>query len=269
MTLKSCYSKCDIRLRIGVASLAGVLASAFLFSTVYAADVDTLIDLGKDQLKVAQASQETVDKLSEERRELYNEYKAVSKEIDGLKIYNKQLSKQILGQRTEMERIKTTIENVAITQRQIVPLMLRMIEGLKQFVALDMPFLKDERQSRIDRLEQLMDDADVSIAEKFRAVIQAYQIENEYGNTIEAYSGIRNIGGVDLKVNILRVGRIAMAYQTPDGKYTGYWDKNAGDWVETTSSADRSNISQGIKIANKQTAPDLIILPVEAPEAAQ
>lgn len=269
MTLKSCYSKCDTRLRIGVASLAGVLASVFLFGTVYAADVDALIDVSKSKLKVAQASQATVDKLSDERRALYNEYKAVSKEIEGLKIYNKQLSKQILNQRTEMERIKTTIENVAVTQRQIVPLMLRMIDGLKQFVALDMPFLKEERESRIARLEQLMDDSNISISEKFRAVIQAYQIENEYGNTIETYSGIRNIDGVDLKVNVLRVGRIAMAYQTPDREHTGYWDKNAGDWVETTSNADRSNISQGIRIADKQTAPDLIILPVQAPEAAQ
>lgn len=269
MTLKSCYSKSDTRLRISFASLAGILASALLFSSAYAADVDTLIDASRSKLKVAQASQERIDQLSEERRALYNEYKAVIKEIDGLKIYNKQLSKQILNQRTEMERIKTTIENVAVTQRQIVPLMLRMIEGLKQFVALDMPFLKDERESRLARLDQLMDDSNVSISEKFRAVIQAYQIENEYGNTIEAYTGIRNIDGVDLKVNILRVGRISLAYQTPDGKYTGYWDKNAGDWAETTSSADRSNISQAIKIAHKQTAPDLIILPVEAPEAAQ
>lgn len=269
MTLKSCYSKSDARLRMSIASFAGVLASALLFGTVHAADVDTLIDVSESKLKVAQASQATIDKLSDERRALYNEYKAVSKEIEGLRIYNKQLSKQILNQRTEMERIKTTIENVAVTQRQIVPLMLRMIEGLKQFVALDMPFLQEERENRLARLEQLMDDSNISIAEKFRAVIQAYQIENEYGNTIEAYSGIRNIDGVDLKVNMLRVGRIAMAYQTPDGKYTGYWDKNAGDWVEATSSADRSNISQGIRIAKKQTAPDLIILPVEAPEAAQ
>ncbi|HEX7025945.1 MAG TPA: DUF3450 domain-containing protein, partial [Gammaproteobacteria bacterium] len=249
MTLKSCYSKSDTRLRISFASLAGIIVSALLFGSAYAAEVDTLIDVSRSKLKVAQASQERIDQLNDERRALYNEYKAVIKEIEGLKIYNQQLNKQILNQRTEMERIKTTIENVAVTQRQIVPLMLRMIEGLKQFVALDMPFLKDERESRVARLEQLMDDSNISIAEKFRAVIQAYQIENEYGNTIEAYSGIRNIEGVDLKVNILRVGRISMAYQTPDGKYTGYWDKNANGWVETTSSADRSNISQGIRIA--------------------
>ena len=272
MKLKSCYSKLPSCLRIGIASFASCVASAFLFSTAYAqstADVNTLINLESSKLKVAQESQATVDKLSEERRVLFNEYKAVLKEVEGLKIYNKQLSKQILNQRAEMDRIKQTIEGVTVTQRQITPLMLRMIEGLKQFIALDLPFLKDERESRVARLEELMDKSDVSVAEKFRNVINAYQIENDYGSTIEAYSATRNINGVDLKVTVLRVGRISMVYQTPDGKYSGYYDKDQQDWVELDSSSDRNHIENAIKVANKQIAPDLIILPVEGPEAAQ
>jgi hypothetical protein len=60
-----------------------------------------------------------------------------------------------------------------------------------------------------------------------------------------------------------------MVYQTPDGKYSGYWDQAVGQWVEAGGGSDRNNISRGMKIANKQSAPDLIILPVKAPEAAQ
>ena len=272
MKLKSCYSRLPTRLRIGIASFAGCMASAFLFSTAYAqsnADIDTLINVANSKLKVAQQSQQTVDKLSEERRALFNQYKAVLKEVEGLKIYNKQLSKQILNQRAEMERINRTIEGVTVTQRQIVPLMLRMIEGLKQFVALDIPFLKDERENRISRLEELMDKSDVSVAEKFRNVINAYQIENDYGNTIETYSDTRAINDRDLQVTVLRVGRISMVYQTPDGKYFGYYDKDQQGWVDLDGSSDRSYIDNAIKVANKQIAPDLIILPVEGPEAVQ
>jgi hypothetical protein len=269
MRLKSFCSKTETGFRIGFTALAGILASVFLFTGAYASEIDPLIAVSGSKLKVAQASQAAIDKLSEERRVLYNEFKAVSKEIEGLQIYNRQLNKQILNQRAEMDRIKNTIEGVTVVNRQIVPLMLRMIEGLKQFVALDMPFLKDERERRIATLEQTMDRSDVTVAEKFRSVIQAYQFENEYGNTIESYSETKNIEGVDLRVSILRVGRVSMVYQTPDGKYSGYWDRDLQDWVAVSGGSDRSNISQGIKIANKQTAPDLIILPVEAPEAAQ
>ena len=132
-----------------------------------------------------------------------------------------------------------------------------------------MPFLQQEREDRVARLEQLIDDPNVSVAEKFRSITQGYQIESDYGNTIETYSQSLMIDGVERKVSILRVGRISMVYQTPDGDYSGYWDKTAGDWVAADSGADRSNIAQGIKIAEKRSAPDLIILPVQAPEAAQ
>ncbi len=263
------YMKSVIRLRSRFILFA-ITGASFIFSaTSSAADLNNLIGVADKKLKVAQASQSKVDKLSEERRSLYNDYKAVNKEIEGLRIYNKQLNKQILEQRKEMERIRNTIEGVTVTQRQITPLMLRMIEGLKQFVALDMPFLKEERANRVARLEELIDQTNITVAEKFRSVIQAYQIENEYGRTIESYTATQNIDGVDREVSVLRVGRIAMVYQTPDGKYSGFWSQETGDWEITGSGADRSSFAEGLKIANKQSAPDLITLPVEAPETAQ
>jgi hypothetical protein len=77
------------------------------------------------------------------------------------------------------------------------------------------------------------------------------------------------IDEVERNVDILRFGRVAMVYQTKDGKYSGYWSQDEGQWVESNGGGDRSAISRGLKIANKQSAPDLIILPVKAPEAAQ
>lgn len=269
MTLNSTCSGADSGRRMKRCSLVVLAASAIVAGAVSAASLNSVVAAEQDKLKLAQQSQDRVDALSDERKELYNEFKAVNKEIEGLKIYNKQLSKQIVNQRKEMERIRQTMEDVQVTQRQIVPQMLSMIEGLKQFIALDMPFLKEERESRIERLEELMDDSNVSIAEKFRNVVRAYQIEVEYGNTIESYSRNLEIDGTERNVSILRFGRIAMAYQTPDGKYSGFWNEEAGEWQPADSGVVRSNIEKGLKIADKQTASDLIILPVEAPEAAQ
>jgi len=269
MKLKSTCSITSSGRRIGVACIAAAMLGIVVAGTVSAASLNNVVSEEQKKLKVAQASQEKVDQLSEERRTLYNEFKAVNKEIEGLKIYNKQVSKQIVNQRAEMERIRQTMEDVQVTQRQITPLMLRMIDGLKQFIALDMPFLTKERQNRINLLEDVIDDSNVSVAEKFRLIISAYQREMEYGNTIEAYSRSLEVEGVERNVNILRFGRISMVYQTPDGKYSGFWDQAQGKWIESNGGSDRSNISIGLKVANKQSAPDLIILPVQAPEAAQ
>ncbi|GIX21663.1 MAG: DUF3450 domain-containing protein [Gammaproteobacteria bacterium] len=234
-----------------------------------AAELKDIIAAEQKKLRLAAESQERIDKLSDERRDLYNQYKAVLKETEGLRIYNKQMSKQIVNQRAEMERIRNTMEQVQVMQRQIVPQMLNMIEGLKQFIALDMPFQLEERQRRIAFLEDLMDDSDVSVAEKFRQVLRAYEAELDFGDTIEVYTQNLDIDGAEREVQVLRVGRVAMVYQTPDGKYAGYWNREAGQWEPVTSGRVRSNIAKGIKIAQKQTAPDLVILPVPAPESAQ
>ncbi len=269
MELKSTCSMSKLCHRISFTSIVFAVATIITAGTVSAASLNSIISVEQKKLKVAQASQVKVDKLSDERRDLYNNFKAVNKEIEGLRIYNRQVNKQIVNQRAEMARIRQTMEDVQVTQRQITPLMLRMIEGLKQFIALDMPFLTKERQARVELLEDVIDDSNVSVAEKFRLIIGAYQREMEYGNTIESYDRELEIDGVERGVSVLRFGRVAMVYQTSNGGHSGFWNQETGQWIESNGGADRSNISRGLKIANKQSAPDLVILPVQAPEAVQ
>ena len=113
-----------------------------------------------------------------------------------------------------------------------------------------------------------MERSDVTASEKFRRVMEAYQIENDYGRTIEAYQGGQSVAGADREVDYLRIGRVGLYYQTLDTQFSGAWDKNARDWV-ALGNEYRGQIRDGLRIARKQTAPDLLMLPVNAPEAAQ
>jgi hypothetical protein len=128
------------------------------------------------------------------------------------------------------------------------------------------PFLLEERQDRVASLRVLMERQDVTVAEKFRKVTEAFQIENDYGRTIEAYSDTLNIDGEKRLVSVLRVGRVALLYQTEDGDKSGAWDQNAGSWIQLGNEY-KNQIKFGLKIARKQVAPDLVLLPVDAPEA--
>ncbi|RLU00021.1 MAG: DUF3450 domain-containing protein [Ketobacter sp.] len=248
---------------------AFLLSASFLFSTTsIAANLDQAVKENNAANSAAQQSQKKIDSLSQQTDKLFNEYKVVSKEIDGLVIYNTQLEKQIANQIKEMQSINNSIDQVTVIERQIVPLMLNMINGLKQFVALDAPFLQDERSERIANLEQLMERADVSVAEKFRKVLEAYQIENEYGRTIEAYRGTLDIDGNQREVDFLRIGRVSLMYQTDDSKYTGIWNKTTKQW-EPLSNQYRSAIRDGLRIARKEVAPNILKLPVPAAEAVQ
>ncbi len=242
----------------------GVLAGA------QAAQADTLeavLDVGKAKNEAARKSQAKVDRLADETRDLLTEYKTVSKQIDGLKVYNARLQRQIDNQLARIEQIDVSIDQTTVIQRQMTPLVIRMIDGLEQFVELDVPFQKDERLKRVNDLRSAIDRADISVAEKFRGVLEAYNIELQYGRGIDTYRGTIDLGGTEREVDFLRVGRVALVYQTTDGTTSGAWDTEARSWVELPSGDYDSAIRKGIRIAKKQATIELLNMPVSAPEA--
>jgi hypothetical protein len=180
-------------------------------------------------------------------------------------VYNTFLQLQITNLRKQLTELRESIDQVQVVERQILPLLGRMIEGLEQFVELDVPFLLDERREKVADLKTLMERADVTAAEKFRKVMERWEIENDFGRSIENYKATLEINGTDREVDFLRVGRVALLYQTPDGELNGAWDQRARQWV-ALGSEHRNKIRQGLRMAQKQVAPNLLLLPISAPE---
>jgi len=245
-----------------------LLAGALVAGSATAATLNDIFSVTDRINAQAKKSQAKIDALTEETRQLLNEYKTVLKETEGLRVYNRQLEKQIGNQEKEMSKLSSSIDQVTLIERQITPLMLRMIDALEQFVNLDLPFLLDERAGRIDELRSMMDRADVAVSEKFSQILRAYQIENEYGRTMEAYGDTININGTEIKADVLKVGRIALVFQTPDGEITGRWDADSHAWEELQDSYT-APVRNGIRMARKQLSVDMLTLPIDAPEAAE
>ena len=232
---------------------------------VAAGQLETAIDETLKAHEEASQSQQKIDALADDTKDLVQEYKSTLQKIDSLRVYNNQLEILIKKQDEQLLSISRQLRSVEETQRNIVPLMLHMIEVLEKFIALDLPFLQKERQERIKFLNEMMNRPDVSLPEKYRRIMEAYQIEMEYGRTIEASSDTININGHSQTVDVLRVGRIALVYQTLDGETSGHWDVQSKKWITLPDKYDRS-IAQGIKIARKQAPPDLFKLPLPAPQ---
>ena len=255
--------------RLKAALMAAVLAFGAHAVSVQANNLEAIIEVGQDKTKAAQKSQQKIDRLADETRDLLQDYRTVNKQIDGLKVYNARLQKQIDNQIKRIGDIENSIQQVTVIQRQMTPLVIRMIDGLEKFVELDVPFHKEEREQRIAFLRSNLDRSDVTVAEKFRQVLEAYKIENEYGRKIDAYKGSVEIGGVDRDVNFFRVGRVALLYQTTDTEVSGAWDQKTRSWVELGSGEYRNAIMKGLRIARKEASIDVLNLPISAPEAAQ
>lgn len=238
--------------------LAGCLAAA------QAQELEQAMQTAQQRDQAARQTQQEIDRVVARTDDLAEEYLTASKEVDGLNIYNRLLERQIEDQQRELDELSGSMREVTRTERQVMPLMLRMIDALERFVELDLPFLPAARRDRVERLRDMMERADVSVAEKMRQVLQAYQTENEYGRTIEAFKGSLKLEGEERQVDFLRVGRIGLYFQTEDQERTGRWNHEAGEWT-SLGAGERRHVRDGLRIARKQIAPDLLMLPVPAP----
>jgi len=228
------------------------------------ATVDQITEAGEKRADSGAAEQQRVEGIADQTDKLLADYKTVIKVVDGLKVYNSLLQRQIDNQELEKSALTESMGSVALIERQIIPTMTGMLDSLEDFIALDTPFLLDERTERLERLRGMMERSDVTAAEKFRRVIEAYQIENDYGRTIEAYKGSVNIDGNEQEVDFLRIGRVSLSYQSIGGKSTGAWDPESRTYTQLPPASYKAHVAQGIRIARKQIAPDLMVVPVTA-----
>lgn len=242
-----------------------ILAFAVLAisGSVFAQSVDQVLQAELRRLNLAQQSQERINNIVEGTRSLEDQFRAINKEIDGLRVYNRLMVAQTDGQQAVLEDISLSMSQVDVINRQIFPLMERMIDGIEQSVALDVPFLMGERSERVNKLKDTMARSDVSVAEKFRKVMEAFQIENDYGSTIEIYKESLTLeDGTTRDYNMLRVGRVGLFFQSEDTNITGRWDNQKRQYV--LENGARNEVRKGLRIANQLIAPELILLPIDA-----
>lgn len=139
-----------------------------------------------------------------------------------------------------------------------------MADALEKFVVLDLPFHHEERLGAVLQLKQRLNQPDLSVSAKFRLLLEAYQLEQDYGGKIEAWRGPLNFQGEDLSVQYLRVGRAALYFQSLDGETSGYWNAPQDSWV-TLDMAHNRPLAQAMRVAKNLTAPQLLQLPMLTP----
>lgn len=241
-----------------IATLAAAVAGAQLNQTLQAQiEVD----------RAAAQAQQQIDDLRNRTLDAAARYAQAMTEAESYEQYNEQLSAQVESQQEEIQSIEQQLLDIETTNREVQPLMDQMVQALDQFVALDVPFLIKERTERVNNLNNIMARADVTISEKYRLILEAYQIELEYGRTLEAYEGTLGSGEDTRTVQFVRLGRISLMYRTLDGAETGYWDAVQKQWVVDNSYAEA--VEQAIAVANQDGAPELLTVPVPAPQEIQ
>lgn len=237
---------------------------------LHAAPLDEALDESQRLAEQARSSQARVEQLDDAARQMLDEYRAAVHQSEALKAYNEELQQLTEAQRRELEGFQRQLDGIERTQEAVAPLMSRMVQVLGEFIAADLPFLPEEREDRLLTLQELLPRADVSLAEKYRRILEAYQIESDYGRTLEAWRGQLKGEGGARSVEFVRLGRTMLYYQTLDAHESGWWNPQSQSWQLLDGSARRP-ITHAIAIARQQQAPTLLNLPVKtlAQERAQ
>lgn len=246
-----------LSLWVGAAACAAAVAA-------YAADpVTSAVDASVAGNRADAASQQRVNSSDDQTRQMLDRYRAALWQSQQLTVYAKQLEELTQAQDGERESLTRQLAEIDRAERELLPLMLRMVDTLEQFVKEDLPFLQTERKERVASLKRLMADPEAGIAEKYRRILEAYQIEADYGRSLGAERSEVD-GHV---VDVLRIGRTQLYSLGLDGKDGRYWDADKGKWEELERRY-LASVKKGLKIAHETTAADLLILPVHTAPAA-
>ena len=245
-----------------------VVATLLGSSLAFADQIQPLLDVGEQRQNSEQVSQTKIDSMDDDTSLIINEFKTVSKQIEGLRVYNAQMRKQIERQEERLKEIDKTMKEAQVMQRQIPPFTRRMLAGIEKSIELDMPFHLAERKERIAFANAAIDNPTVSPAEGLRQVLETFNVEMEYGRKLDNYKDTIEIEGQQREVNVLRVGRLALVYQSSDESLTGAWDNDTDEWVPLDNSY-RNPTRKGLKIANRLATVDMLELPIQNPEAVK
>ena len=219
------------------------------------------IDIEASSSNDAASRQEFIDNVDSQILVLTGDIQFLSQQLDLTNIYNRQLQELIDSQNAEIISINEQMVELDKTNKGILPTLEEMVSTLESIINNDVPFLLIERKARVAELKDILKQSNISTSEKFRRVFEAYQIENEFGRTIESYRDEITFDSETFNVEVFRLGRVGLYARTSDGRHTAMFSKKEGRWVRKKGIDNELVVA--LKIARKELPPSLLKLPIE------
>lgn len=227
----------------------------------------TVIEANQVGNKAEAEVQRQIDALSDAQRVLFEEYDDLSREQALLATHNAQLQRMVDDQNAQLRVHQQALADLADTRREILPLVLDMVDWLDELVGADRPFRVDERRRDLAELRRFLDRGDLDLGARYERVLEHYEQALSDGQRVEAYAG--KLPGDEARVvEFLKVGRLALYYQTPGGQDSAYWNAAQQRWM-TLGDDDRRSLARAIRIVRNEAPPGLLQLPLDLPSRAE
>lgn len=215
----------------------------------------------REAIDTRQTTQREAEQWREEREKLLARYEALEQSVEKLTAQQEALKQSNDQARQRIAAKERQLAHIEQISAGIVPFIEEIIDHLRKEVNVGLPFLREERRTRIDRLTRLAADPEVAVSEKLRKVMEALMVEAEYGNNIEVYQETAAIDGREILINVFRLGRLNLFYQTLDRNSCGVYNLATGSW-EALPGDYNAAIETAIEIGAKRQPVELLYLPL-------
>nr|WP_320113851.1 DUF3450 domain-containing protein [uncultured Desulfuromonas sp.] len=247
-------------------TLCLTLAISCLPMKALAADPAQIQQQSTTALKREIATQDKVEQWSEERQALVNDLLDQKTQLEWNRFQTKKYRQYVDHKQATIADLKRQKEQMTLLRKELEPFLDSSVETLHNDVANDLPFLAQERSERLAFLDQSLTNPDLTLSEKLRRVLEALQVEADYGNTVEVTEQTLSLAGGDTMVQVLRLGRVGLFYLSPNGDKVGQWDQQERVWKPLPEEY-RDTVRVTIDIIEQKRAAELIDLPL--PEAVR
>lgn len=248
----------------GIRTTLAASAAALVVAGAAHAQLDRALEVARQSTQDGARTQEQINNLADAADNAEREYLAVREQIESQRVFIAQQNVFLRSQENELAGLQSQLERVGNIEVDLAPMMLEMFNALEDFVGSDLPFRMDQRTQRLDNIRDVLGQANVSPAEKYRLLLNAFEIESAYGRSLNAYSEEVMIDGVPQEANILQIGRVAMIRQV--GGDLAIMTNDNQTWRPVPSSM-ANNVQRAFRIANEVTTPEVFEAPLPGPTA--
>ena len=215
-------------------------------------------------VKVRQKSQKSLDQWEAEKAKLVIEYETLVRQKEALERQHQDLSRSLKAFQQENRELTLQKRESLRIRTEMIPFLEGVYQRISSLVAMDPPLLKEERESRLARLDKVLKDPGITFSEKYRKVMEALFIEAEYGTTIEVYQDKIVMGDgprEGVLGNIFRLGRLSLFFLSLDNTLCGVFNPGENQW-EALPEDMLPAIRSAVEIGSKRRPVELLSLPL-------
>lgn len=214
----------------------------------------------------ARAAQEKTDAFREEAASIRDEIRRMKTEADWYTFRNRKLARQIRHEEAAINALSGRKAAAEELRRNLAPYLDEVAKALSETVTQGAPYLKTEREKRIQDLGETLDRYGVSLGERLQAVLEALEAEVSLGMRPESGPGKVEINGEEQEGTLFHCGGVGLFFLSPDAAVAARFDGASGHWLPMDGRGAKG-VKNGIRISEKQAVAEPVILPLSGGDA--